>query len=286
MTQLFPKGEDLELTAIKKAIEVAAKCKPEDDKTHPKVGAAIIKDDDIVCTAYRGELGDGDHAEYTALIKKCKNIDLSGATLVTTLEPCTRRRPKHKPCALHIIEKGIRKVIIGMIDPTSEIRGKGVLYLQKHNVQVELFPADYQNQVRQLNQQFWNESLEKYRHDLMKELSLEPTTDAKTVEAVVYPVTIRDSSEVLRIRTFEVIRRRLSEEEVKTVCFYLIDTDYDDLEGKGKTGKVRELVSKFHRENLMQVLLDAIGKVKPDVAKEIIDPTIPSHVSPSDDLAI
>lgn len=275
MTQLFPKGEDLLLTGIKKAIEVAAKCTPEDDRIHPKVGAVVIKGDEIVCTAYRGELSAGVHAEYTALVKKCKDKDLTGATLITTLEPCTSRRHDKKPCALHVIEKGIKKVIIGMLDPNREIRGKGVLYLQARNVQVEFFPSDYQDEVRRLNQEFWNEGLKKYRNDLMNDLRTEPETDATSIEAEAYASTVQNPSEVVRERTFEVTRKRLSEEEVKNVCFYLT-IDYDDLEGKGKTGKIRELVIKFYRENRMKVLLDVLGKCKPDVVKEIIDPTIDS----------
>ena len=273
MTQLFPKGEDLELTAIKEAIQIAAKCKAEDDRIHPKVAAVVIKDEEIVCSAFRGELGAGQHAEYTALIKKCEGMDLDGATLITTLEPCTNRGHDKKPCALHIVDKGIKRVIIGTLDPNSGVRGKGFLYLQKNNVHVDLFPHDYQDQLIQLNQQYWDKCLKDYHNDLMNDLKPEPETNAKSIRDEVYPSAIRDSSGALRVRTLEVARTRFDEEQVKDLCFFL-HIDYGDLGGEGKSGRIRELVSKYFREDRVQELLDGVERVNSEVLKEIVDPTI------------
>ena len=38
-----------------------------DGKPMPKVGALIVKPDGSTATAYRGELREGDHAEYTLI---------------------------------------------------------------------------------------------------------------------------------------------------------------------------------------------------------------------------
>ncbi len=165
--------EDPILTGIRQAIEVAKKCEPEDERTHPKVGTVIVKNNQIVCSAYRGEMKPGEHAEYAALKRKSEGIDLAGATLITTLEPCTARKHKKKPCALHVVESGVNKVIIGMIDPNPGIRGKGVIFLQQHKVAVELFPSEYQEEVLALNSEFWSEEGKKYGIDVMHEVSLE-----------------------------------------------------------------------------------------------------------------
>ncbi len=160
---------DIETKGIEKAIELALMCKSEDERPRPKVGAVIIKNNVIVCEGYRGEENPGDHAEYTALIKKGKDIDFSGATLITTLEPCTTRKHGKKPCCQHIIDKGIKKVIIGMIDPNPEIRGKGEIFLQQSKkLIVDRFPAEYVNRVISINKDFWNSEMDKYNTDLMK----------------------------------------------------------------------------------------------------------------------
>jgi ATP-dependent DNA helicase RecG len=63
---------------------------PRDDKVSPKVGAVLIKPDGSIETASRGELREGDHAEFTLLERKNRAIPLSGSTLFATLEPCVQ----------------------------------------------------------------------------------------------------------------------------------------------------------------------------------------------------
>src|SRR5262245_49530720 len=77
------------------AIDEAAKCKGEDERAHPRVGAVVVKDGQLLAGAHRGELDPGDHAEFTALEKKLSDQQIAGATVYTTLEPCTsRNHPK------------------------------------------------------------------------------------------------------------------------------------------------------------------------------------------------
>ena len=106
--------EDEKLKFMKDAIEMEKKSVSEKGKLSPKVGAVLVKDGVKLGEAHRGELGDGDHAEYTLFEKKLNGQDISGAILFTTLEPCTSRN-KHKPCSDWIIEKKIGKVYIGLL---------------------------------------------------------------------------------------------------------------------------------------------------------------------------
>ena len=55
-----------------------------DGKVPPKVGAVILFPNGNIETAYRGELREGDHAEYTLLERKLINQDLSECVLFTT----------------------------------------------------------------------------------------------------------------------------------------------------------------------------------------------------------
>jgi ATP-dependent DNA helicase RecG len=115
-----------------------------DGKVSPLVGAVLWKADGTVETASRGELRDGDHAEYTLLERKNRDCKLDDAVLFSTLEPCapgSRRHPK-LGCAERIVLARIREVWIGVEDPDPTVDRKGIKYLQDNGVKVHLFDRD------------------------------------------------------------------------------------------------------------------------------------------------
>jgi pyrimidine deaminase RibD-like protein len=139
---------------MEEAIALASKSKPEDKhRPHPKVGAVIIHGDKIV-GSYRGETEPGTHAEYSLTQLRLGGEFVSGSTLYTTLEPCTTRKHPKVPCADRIADRGIARVIIGMLDPNPTISGKGILRLREKKIQVELFPPDLMAKVEELNNEF------------------------------------------------------------------------------------------------------------------------------------
>ena len=101
---------------------------------NPMVGAVVVKDGKIVGRGYHRKAGTA-HAEIAALDEAQEKA--KGAVLYVTLEPCAHfgRTP---PCVNRVIKSGIKKVIVGMIDPNPVTNGKGINILKMHNIPVEV----------------------------------------------------------------------------------------------------------------------------------------------------
>lgn len=139
---------------IRMAIDAARKCTPEDSRTHPKVGVVVVQAGNLLTVANRGELEPGEHAEYTALERKLPHDMLVGATVYTTLEPCTSRTHPKLPCVERLIERKVGRVCIGMLDPNGDISGKGLQRLREANIKTDLFPDNFMAEVEELNREF------------------------------------------------------------------------------------------------------------------------------------
>ena len=92
---------------------------------NPWVGAAIRSADGTVVTGYTQPPGEA-HAEVMVIrAARDARIDLTGATLATTLEPCTHTG-RTGPCTEAILAAGISRVLVGVIDPDPLVAGSGV----------------------------------------------------------------------------------------------------------------------------------------------------------------
>ena len=126
------------------------------DKTSPSVGAVLIKPDGSINTASRGELREGDHAEFTVIERKNRDVDLSGSVLFATLEPCApgaRNAPKLS-CSERIVNARISDVWIGIEDPDPTVNHEGINYLIEHGVKVHSFDKDLQKIIENENKEF------------------------------------------------------------------------------------------------------------------------------------
>jgi len=118
---------------MKRALECARKARCV-APPHPWVGCVIAKEGTVLSSGWTEPPG-GEHAELVA-IKKASGIDLQGATLYLTLEPCCHRG-RTPPCIDAITASGVKQVVIGITDPDPNVRGKGVKQLQRAGIEVQ-----------------------------------------------------------------------------------------------------------------------------------------------------
>ncbi len=143
---------------MQKAIEVMRRSVPEhrpDGSPSPAVGAVLVRPDGSTVTAARGELREGNHAEFILLERKCINQRLDGCILFTTLEPCLNRNHPKRGCAKHIVSARINEVYVGIEDDNPAVSGKGIEHLNRHGVTVHMFERDLQEAILKENEVFF-----------------------------------------------------------------------------------------------------------------------------------
>ncbi len=129
---------------------------------NPLVGCVVVKDDEIIAEGYHEKYGEF-HAERNALTR-CKT-ETKDASLYVTLEPCCHYG-KTPPCTEIIIEKGIKKVFVGILDPNLLVAGKGVKILQDAGIEVEVGLCE--NEIREMNKVFLKYITTKRPYVIMK----------------------------------------------------------------------------------------------------------------------
>ncbi len=147
--QPTPAGKGIHETYMRQALELAKKGEGR-TSPNPMVGCIAVKDGRTIAAGYHEAYG-GYHAERNALLR-CQE-DLAGAELYVTLEPCCHHG-KTPPCTDIIIEKGIRKVYVGCLDPNPKVAGKGAQILQDHGISVET--GILEPECRALNEVFFH----------------------------------------------------------------------------------------------------------------------------------
>lgn len=104
---------------------------------NPLVGAVIVDDDlNLLGEGYHTRFG-APHAEVEALKNaERRSSNVKNTTAVVTLEPC-QHQGKTPPCTEALIAAGIRRVIIGSVDPAAHTSGSGIDALKNAGLEVE-----------------------------------------------------------------------------------------------------------------------------------------------------
>lgn len=102
---------------------------------NPMVGAVVVSPEGaIVGQGYHEQAG-RPHAEVHALEAAAERA--RGATLYSTLEPCSHRG-RTGPCVERIVSAGVARVVVSVQDPNPIVSGRGFEYLRAHGVQVDV----------------------------------------------------------------------------------------------------------------------------------------------------
>ena len=100
---------------------------------NPSVGCVIMRRGKVVGQGWHEYLK-MDHAEVRAL--SAAGADSRGATAYVTLEPCSHQG-RTPPCADRLVQAGVRRVVVGRIDPNPLVSGKGITILKAGGLSVD-----------------------------------------------------------------------------------------------------------------------------------------------------
>ena len=139
---------DTDLHWSARALELAARA---DYRTspNPMVGAVVLdRDGRLAGEAFHPAKGEP-HAEELALAAAGDRA--RGGTLYVNLEPCTHAH-RSPCCADAIVEAGLERVVVSMIDPDARVRGAGVKALTEAGIQASI--GLHEERAQRLNEFF------------------------------------------------------------------------------------------------------------------------------------
>lgn len=117
---------------------------------NPLVGAVIVKNGRIIGEGWHERYGEA-HAEVNAIRNATESVE--SAEIYVNLEPCCHFG-KTPPCSDLIIEKGIKRVIIGSVDSNPKVEGVGIKRLREAGIEVTL--GVMEEECRKLNEVFFH----------------------------------------------------------------------------------------------------------------------------------
>ena len=143
-----------------------------DPKPNPKVGAVLVKDNEIIGQGFHEGPG-GPHAEINAITEaKKNNQEVEGSTLYVSLEPCSHTNKRTPPCTDAIISNKIFKVVFGASDPNPQVSGSKTLT----NAGLEVIGPVAEEEGKALNKEY----LEHLNKKPTVAIKMAMTADGKT----------------------------------------------------------------------------------------------------------
>lgn len=101
---------------------------------NPWVGCAVVADGALLSVGATLPVGES-HAEVVALAAAGDRA--RGATAYVTLEPCSHHG-RTPPCADALVEAGVARVVVALLDPDDRVAGRGVEHLRAAGIVVDV----------------------------------------------------------------------------------------------------------------------------------------------------
>ena len=143
--------EEKDIIYMRRCLQIAANGL-QNARPNPMVGAVIVCDDRIIGEGYHVRCGEG-HAEVNAFASVRPEDEhlLPQSTIYVSLEPCSHYG-KARPGADLIVSKGVRRVVVGCVDPFAEVSGRGINKLR--NAGIEVTVGMLEDECLRLNRRF------------------------------------------------------------------------------------------------------------------------------------
>jgi len=146
-----PRGEsDVDALHLRSAIALSRNCTP--SGTAFSVGALVVDaTGEVIATGWSRRSDPREHAEEAALAELPPGDGrLAGATLYSSLEPCSTRASRERSCTRLILDPGVRRVVFAWREPAVFVDCRGAELLRDAGVEVvEL--AELACAVREVN---------------------------------------------------------------------------------------------------------------------------------------
>jgi diaminohydroxyphosphoribosylaminopyrimidine deaminase/5-amino-6-(5-phosphoribosylamino)uracil reductase len=131
---------------------------------NPMVGSVIVLNNKVIGEGWHKKAGKP-HAEVNAINSVTDKSLLKEATIYVSLEPCSHFG-KTPPCAHLIIQKKIKKVVVGCLDPNEKVAGRGIKILQEAGCEVTF--GVLEEECKELNKRFFTYHIKKRPYITLK----------------------------------------------------------------------------------------------------------------------
>ncbi len=212
---------------------------------NPLVGSVIVHNKKIIGEGWHYKSGEP-HAEVNA-IKSVKDQDLlKDATIYVSLEPCSHYG-KTPPCSELIIEKGIKRVVIGTIDTFAKVSGAGIKKLM--NAGCDVTVGVLEKECQELNKRFFTYHNKRRPYIILKW--------AETLDGYVAPISSNKREPVWITNSYsrQLVHKWRAEEQGILVGNQTITKDNPKLTTRNWSGK-----------NPIRIAIDRFDKIPEDSA--------------------